>query len=77
MGQYSVVKKEGNLTFCHSMGGPREYYAKLNISARERKYYMISNICGIKEESKQLFILYKTTYRQREQIDSFGHGSAG
>ena len=30
-------KKEGNLTFCKSMDGPREYYAKWNKPVRERQ----------------------------------------
>ena len=30
-------KKEGNLTLCDSMNGPREYYAKWNKPVRERQ----------------------------------------
>ena len=30
-------KKEWNLAICHSMGGPRGYYAKWNKSDRERQ----------------------------------------
>ena len=30
-------KKEENFTFCYSMGGPGEHYAKWNIAARERQ----------------------------------------
>ena len=30
-------KKEGTLTFCNSMDGPGDYYAKLNEPVRERQ----------------------------------------
>ena len=42
-------KKEGNLTFCNSMGGPGDYYAKWNKPVRERQipydliFYVESN----------------------------------
>ena len=29
MEYYSTIKKQENLTFCNSMGGPGEYYVKL------------------------------------------------
>ena len=28
IGYYSAIKKEGNLTFCNTMDGPGDYYAK-------------------------------------------------
>ena len=41
-------KKEGTLTFCDSMEGHGDYYAKWNKPIRERqKYHIISAICGI------------------------------
>ena len=45
MQYYSVVKKEGTLTFCHSMDGLGEYYAKWNKLVRERQITMISLVC--------------------------------
>ena len=45
MEYYGAVKKEENLTFCHSMDGPREYYGKGNKSVTERQIplYVESN----------------------------------
>ena len=37
MEHYSAVKKEGSLTFCDSMDGPGEYYAKRNKPVIERQ----------------------------------------
>ena len=34
---YLAIKKEGNLTFCDSVHGPGEHYAKLNKPVRERQ----------------------------------------
>ena len=31
------IKKEGTLTFCYSMDGPGDYYAKLNKPVSERQ----------------------------------------
>ena len=40
-------KKEVNPTFCNSMDGPGECYAKWSKPVRERLIHMISLICGI------------------------------
>ena len=42
-----VRKKGGNVTFCNSIDGSEEYYAKWNKPVRERKYYMILVTWGI------------------------------
>ena len=39
--------KKEKFTLCNSMVGPGVHYAKWNKPVRERKYYMISLICGI------------------------------
>ena len=39
--------KEGNLTLCDSIDGPRKYYAMWNKPSEKDKYHMTSLICGI------------------------------
>jgi len=34
---YSAIRKEGNLSICVNIVGPRGHYAKGNMSERERK----------------------------------------
>ena len=41
-------KKEGNFTYCDSMDGPGEHYAKLNKSVRERQIPYDFTYCGVK-----------------------------
>ena len=40
-------KKEGNFTYCDSMDGPGEHYAKLNKSVRERQIPYDFTYCGV------------------------------
>ena len=43
--------KKWNLTICHSMDGPRGYYAKWNKSVRERQIlYDFTYICNLKNK---------------------------
>ena len=37
MEYYLAIQKEGNVTFCDSMDGPREYYVKWNKPVKERQ----------------------------------------
>ena len=58
MEHYSAVKKEEKFTFCNSMDGPGEHYAKWNKPVGERQilydfiHYVESN------EQNQLCLLY-------------------
>ena len=47
MKYYSAIKKNEILPFENNIDRPRGYYAKWNKADRERKYCVISLICGI------------------------------
>ena len=45
MEYYSTIKKEEKFTFCHSMNGPGEYYAKWNKPVRGRQIPYFTHMC--------------------------------
>lgn len=60
-------------------GWPRGYYAKWNKWVRERKYWMISLICGIKETSNKQTktTKQKWNHTSREQTGICQRGGVG
>ena len=62
-------EKECRLAICSNMDGPREHYT--NRSKSDKKYYMISLICGILKIMQMNLFTKQQTHRHRKQIYSY------